>query len=176
MRARDTCGNTTLLVALDAMPSTTIVECLIVAGADVHARDSKGYTTLHHALKNALCAETIQCLINAGADVNEKCFRHETPLMCAVGDGAPGSVQTLIAAGASSHETESEKGASLLCTAIAQQHPSRLESVVREIVDAGADVNKLDIYDSSPLNVELPALQIVVSSTRTIYRGSSLPR
>jgi ankyrin repeat protein len=153
VRARDNCGNTTLLVALDGMLSTTIVKCLIDAGADVHARDSKGFTTLHHAFENALCAETIQCLVNAGADINEKSLRHGVfPLMCAVYGGAPGSVQTLIAAGASPHEAESDNGSSLLCTAIERQHSSCLESVVRELVDAGADVNKLNYYNSSPLS------------------------
>jgi len=69
------------------------IQCLIDAGADVHAQDRNGATPLHRAVRTR-CAAAVQCLLRAGGDTSTKNKSGSTPFHLAVqntGRGGSGS-------------------------------------------------------------------------------------
>lgn len=96
-------GYTCLLTAIesDADESTSIVDELIRANADIHAMGINGWTPLHMAAAYGHL-EKARLLINAGADVNRRreIDASETPLMEAAMMGQPATVRLLLAHGA----------------------------------------------------------------------------
>src|SRR5213593_2408840 len=75
------------------------IQCLIDAGADVHAQDRNGATPLHRAVRTR-CAAAVQCLLRAGGDTSTKNKSGSTPFHLAVqntGRGGTGAAAAIAA-------------------------------------------------------------------------------
>jgi len=78
--------------------STSVVQCLINAGANLHARSKKSNTPLHMA---AICKEplVIHFLLQRGAEVNPVNDHDHTPLWYALQNKQPAAIRALKRAG-----------------------------------------------------------------------------
>lgn len=75
------------------------IQCLIEAGADIHAQDKNGASPLHRAVRTR-CAAAVRCLLDAGCDPALKNKPGSTPFHLAVqntGRGGSGSENAKIA-------------------------------------------------------------------------------
>lgn len=98
--ARDTDGNTPLLVAVKQAQSERIVEALLEAGADVNAVDTQGRSVLMHCVRTVHALEKVVLLCNKGVHLNAQDNEGMTAMHHAVNDENCCVVVSLIAAGA----------------------------------------------------------------------------
>ena len=149
------------------------MEALIEAGADVNMADGEGYTPLHEAVRFGNI-EAARALIEAGANINASAERDGyTPLHeVSRGHEIPGAhiaiadtVLLLVAAGADVNATD-DQGKTVLhrlprayrypgggdLTKSIQEVRADMESALRMLIDAGADVNVRDQDGATPLH------------------------
>jgi ankyrin repeat protein len=159
-------GRTALLVAAMSDPSAAIVKLLLEKGADSKAVDFLKTTPLRAAtLGND--TETIGMLIEAGVDVNAADLPGITPLMMAAGwNGNARAVQMLLAKGANAKAVSrpvmglpAKNGASEFgsLTALLMAAPFGPPDLIRNLLDAGSDVNAKDVRGMTPLMLAVAA-------------------
>lgn len=126
------------------------VEALLARGADVDHANSLGETAIHHAAANADQA-CLAILLDAGADVDEETADGWTALMIAARLGHPDALRLLLARAARSDARTVGGATALILAADGRNEPSRdpsfhsrIETVLRELVEAGADANAAD--------------------------------
>lgn len=112
-----------------------VVEALLAAGADVNAAGQYGYSALHVAARKH-GASVMPTLIRHGANVEQINKAGLTPLREAAANGDVDSVHALIAAGADVNSTDPRGRAPL--------HESSSSKVVQLLLDAGADIRRVD--------------------------------
>lgn len=154
-------GRTPLQVAAYNDGAVETARLLIARGANVNARDKQGGTVLAAAAENNNTAFA-RLLIQHGADVNAADPAGFTPLHFAAGSGRYGGelVRLLLAHGARVNATSSEFGGKVLNGPILLGRFTPLHFAVtasyessKALVDAGADVNALDIRNQPPLSL-----------------------
>lgn len=121
---------------------------LIAAGADVNARITlNNYTPLHLAAERGH-TELISVLAAAGANPNFKTKEGHVPLHFAAYRGAVDAVSALINAGAEVNISNTE-GAYPLHSAT--NHKKHAVSIMKMLIDAGADINACDASKTPPM-------------------------
>ncbi|RYG43311.1 hypothetical protein EON68_00610 [archaeon] len=127
---------------------TAAVGALIEAHADVNAKCKQGYTPLHDAAWQGR-VDAVKALLSACADPRVKAIDGRSALHCAAQRGHVGVLELLLPlctpSDISAHDRD---GWTPLHKAAQEGHAA----VVRMLVSAGADVNAVHIYSSSPLH------------------------
>ena len=179
----------------------TTTELLIDAGAHLNVRDRRGCTPLFRA---ALCGhiDIVDCLVEQGATLNKTTCDGWTALsMCVVAGRLP-MVKCLLSHGASV-EVRNRLQQTVVQTAVARLAPynrnalaaageterCRWQSdavtspaILRELLDAGADVNVTDAHQTSPFQITVEdgdtrlACMLVAAGTNLQRDGVSLLR
>ena len=121
-----------------------MVTFLIAHGADVHAMDDNGDTALLRIRGGSV--PIAQALIEAGSDVNAKGHLGFTPLMSASISSYHDLVALYLAHGARVDETDDEGS-----TAMHKAAQGGCEICCQLLLDAGADINKLDNLGYAPI-------------------------
>jgi ankyrin repeat protein len=114
----------------------------------VNARDTAGRTPLHLAILGGH-ADGVRMLADAGADLNAKDLQTQTPLAMAGVRGQEEVVALLIAKGADL-EAQNDYGWTALVEAVREMGGIR---VIRQLVEAGADINSKDKAGSDALEL-----------------------
>ena len=151
----DSSDQTPLHRAFD--PAT--VKLLIDAGANVKAKDKCSWTPLHN-VKNIECA---RLFLNAGADPDARSWENLSPL------GHVGSVEIaklLVEAGADVHL---RRRRSLL-------HQCRKAEVAKFFIDAGVEVNCLDQFGQTPLDIAQAQGNALVVNVLLAHGGKNGPK
>jgi ankyrin repeat protein len=126
-----------------------IAQALLAAGAKVDGANYAGYTALHGAAYEG-GADVVRVLLQAGASVGAKTSDGETPLHDAATGCRQEAVRLLLSAGADVHAQGVLKRTPLYNAVAAD--PGKCAPVVRELIDAGADVNAIEeIPGNTPL-------------------------
>lgn len=135
-----TSRNITPLMAAAEKGNASIIQVLIKeGGADPNIKDKDGWTALMFAVSGKW-DESIKILIELGADVNTKeQISGRTALIAASGTRSSYIVEALIRAGANVNAQDNE-GHTPLISAAARQDGLNRPSVVKILLDAGADV------------------------------------
>jgi ankyrin repeat protein len=129
-----------------------VVRELLKAGADVEKGDTNGLTPLMGAAHSGHLG-VVRELLEAGADVEKEDGHGHKPLHFAAGGGAGevggglGVTQELLKIGA----VDVDAGDNTGCTALMSAAHSGHLGVVRELLKAGADVNKENAMGATPL-------------------------
>jgi len=123
---------------------TPMVRKLLEAGADVNFRFDSGFSPLLLAAYSG-AHDVIKILIEAGADVNVAAALEEdspcwSPLMMAVGRGDVEMFNLLMASGADVNY-QNGHGETALTRALDFPYMDSAESIVKALIQAGADVN-----------------------------------
>lgn len=157
--------STPLLIA-SANGHDLVVEVLLRNNAKIAIKDARDATALHHAAQRGY-TEIAKKLLHAGSDVNARDKLGWTPLMKACYFCNPDIILTLLEAGADI-DAETEQGRTALhelCRSPPRSHSSSAsfinnsefdnEATLAEIacmlIEAGADVNKIDHDHFTPL-------------------------
>lgn len=142
---------------------------LLDAGADADATNQLGVTPLSLACESG-DAGMVQRLIEAGADPAFTPPERPPALLTCARSGAADAVAQLIGQGADVNAREPQRGQTALMWAIAQRH----RTVVKVLVDAGADIHARSQIKSRFVNIGDPNdhLNIVVG---TVEEGGSTP-
>ncbi len=119
-------------------------------GFNVNDQDQNERTLIHCAASNGHL-QIVKILINAGADLEVKDRNDATTLHYAVRFGFLDIVQYLLAEGASV-QSQSMEGDTPLHNAV---EFIEYKDIVKVLIDAGSDVNALDLHQSSPLDLAL---------------------
>jgi len=125
---------------------TELVEDYINSGGAIDARTSKGQTPLLLAASGGH-TETMKILIENGADVNEEAAAELTPLMGASISDNIDSVKLLLDNGARVNET------CALGTALHFACRVNNSSIIKVLVESGADLNISDKNGKTPLDL-----------------------
>ncbi len=157
VNAKSKQGRTPVMIAARCDGNSAIVSMLLSKGADPNVSDSLGVTALHQAA-HAGDVESIRLLIGKGADVNALDKKGDSALMGAAGSGSVGAVRLLLSKGArvnvarTSYQINKHGQLALVkLTALMVAAPYGSPELVKELVDAGADVNARDSRDMTPL-------------------------
>jgi ankyrin repeat protein len=136
-----------------------IVEFLLQSGADPNLKDNHGKTPIYSLLSNNANEQRLQCLdllLNAGADLHSQDDQSEDPLFRAAQMHSPEYVSQLIAAGAPLTQKEAKAGWTPLHYACADDEKKHgVLSVIRMLLEAGADPTVKDVYGRTPLDLAL---------------------
>ena len=123
---------------------------MLARGADVDHANSLGETAIHHAVPNADHA-CLLTLLDAGADVDEETSDGWTALMIAARLGHPDALHLLLSRGARCDARTVGGATALILAADGRSEPTRdpsfhgrIEAVLRQLVQAGADPNAAD--------------------------------
>lgn len=121
---------------------------LIAAGANVNARITlNNYTPLHLAAERGH-TELISVLAAAGAKPNLKTKEGHVPLHFAAYRGAVEAVSVLINAGA---EVNTPNAEGVYPLHSATNHKQHAASIMKMLIDAGADINACDVSKTPPM-------------------------
>ncbi|XP_011500897.1 PREDICTED: LOW QUALITY PROTEIN: serine/threonine-protein phosphatase 6 regulatory ankyrin repeat subunit B-like [Ceratosolen solmsi marchali] len=133
-----------------------LIGCLIQAGADVNAANCLGQSPLHLAVSSQN-EKSVELLVSAGADINVTDHNLNTPLHIAVDAGLYDIVRILVEGGADINGMQSDHrhvdrvtftNFSILSLAAR----TRNEPIVKILLDAGADVTKVNVDGTTPLH------------------------
>lgn len=128
-------GSTALLWAAH-WNDLTAANLLLQAGADANAANDFHMTPLSQACTNGSAA-LVELLLKSGANPNTAIATGETPLMTCAKTGNAEAVRALIAHDAAVNAKEPLQNQTALMWAAAERHAN----VVKELVDAHADLN-----------------------------------
>ncbi|CAG5125470.1 unnamed protein product [Candidula unifasciata] len=156
--ARDSSGNTSLHLACK-QANIPVVELLIENGATVNLGDRNGETPLVVACYS-FSTDLVNVLLKAGSDPN---VLGGCPVQVAVGYSSPALLNLLIAAGA--HLT----GRGYLSLACVYGH----FSIIKTLLESGADVNELNFMNMTPLHSALYAPQSSTNIARLLLRSGA---
>ncbi len=132
------------------------VELLIRYKSDIEARDHWGRTPLHAATTgNFDASDSVLVLLQAGAKIDVADDRGKTPLYHALRRKHDESVRILIEKGANIHVTVDEGKSPLHCVAEDFLLAKGFVRLVRALLHRGADVNAVDKYQRTPLDIML---------------------
>ncbi|KAJ5677657.1 uncharacterized protein N7477_003290 [Penicillium maclennaniae] len=161
---RDLHGKTTLMQAAEHASKET-VQMLLDMGADPHLKQNDGSNALFAALLNKDKAQSIaitRLLLDCGVDVRLTDNRQRTPLLYALCHSGshlcPENMEALVKCGTNISAQDGEERSALHYIA-KQAKPA----VVKWACDVGADVNRCDNLDETPL---FWALQSPVHSSK----------
>ncbi|CAF0730976.1 unnamed protein product [Didymodactylos carnosus] len=149
--------STPLLIA-SANGHDLVVEILLRNNAKIEVKDSRDASPLHHAAQRGY-TEIAKKLIKAGSEINARDKLGWTPLMKACYWAHPDIILTLLEAG-TDIDAQTEQGRTALhelCRSPPPPFPSSvdIEPMLAEIccmlIEAGADVNKIDNDQFTPL-------------------------
>ncbi|MCB1933888.1 MAG: ankyrin repeat domain-containing protein [Candidatus Accumulibacter sp.] len=142
-------GSSALLCAA-GRGDAAAAQALLARGADVDHANSLGETAIHHAVPNADHA-CLLTLLDAGADVDEETSDGWTALMIAARLGHPDALHLLLSRGARCDARTVGGATALILAADGRSEPTRdpsfhgrIEAVLRQLVQAGADPNAAD--------------------------------
>ena len=141
-------GSTALHRALEKEINPQIAVHLIRAGANVNAEDDEKDTPLHYAV-NMGNVDLVKALLKAGADPDAENSKRMNALMIAVVKDDVKMIQILVSAGAAIKIPKSSKVYSALHAAAS--HANNPETL-RQLLQAGADVNGTDEVRNTPLH------------------------
>ena len=139
---------------------TEMVRLLLKKGADPMLKDMGVFTAFLNAFSDP-DQERVRVLLDAGSDVNAaNTFAgavkngpinlvHMTPLFLAGPDAPPATIKVLLSAGAHPDEADQRKLTPLM-SAILTDDPK--PACIRQLIDAGADVNAKDVNGESVLD------------------------
>ena len=131
-------GGATPLMHAAAVGSLETVRLLLDAGANVNAKSYAGATALMWA---ASMPAKVRLLVERGADVNAVSEAGHSPLqLAAMSDNSADTVRFLLGRGANPKLVDQLKQTTLLAAAMGND----IESI-KQLVDAGVDVNAADI-------------------------------
>ncbi len=148
------------LMRASASGDSDMVQLLLARGADAKLANKAGFTALQNAT-SVPDSERLQMLLRAGADPNSFntfagqvkngpiALRHLTPLMTAAAFSDAQTIDCLLKAGAHVNESDSRKMTPLMLS-IATDHAN--PATVRRLINAGADLQAIDIYGDSALD------------------------
>lgn len=120
-------------------------------GISVDIQDSEGATPLYLAAKYHVAA-AVNILIGAGADVNLTTTWGYTALTAAASGTSPSIIKELLAAGADPQATvERSKETALHLVVLSGLTEEQCMDVCEHLMNAGADVNALDMDEKSPI-------------------------
>jgi len=145
INSRDNNGMTALHFAVSYQRTEAAV-LLIGKGADPNVGNNNGLTPIHYAAVREL-PDLIDRLASAGGDINVQARSGDTPLFYATGRGNMEASNRLLELGANT-ELANEYGRTPLLN-VARE--SGNVDMARLLVQHGADVNALDIFDDSPI-------------------------
>jgi ankyrin repeat protein len=173
INARSQMGRTPLIVASATHGASDVVRLLLEKGADVQAADASGLTPLISAAA-ANDTTTAKLLLERGANVvvEANVPQPSTPLMAAAHNGNLELTRLFLARKApvnvKSGAPGTVKNGPLAFSAFTALHAASLSGnpdVAKALVDAGANVNAVDIRGLTPLvwaiSTDRPNLQIV---------------
>lgn len=123
---------------------------VIIALIEYNAKAEESPTLLHTALahEHSVTVEKIRVLLEAGAPVNTRNQQNETPLEIAFQFNADINVITeMVAHKASAYQTPT------LLHKVIEHHKENTLQKIKLLIDADADVNALDEYGRTPLEV-----------------------
>ncbi len=154
-------GRTPLMTAVYYDNNEAVVQLLIDKGADILARDKFGASVLEIAAGGKSNAGVAKLLLEKGADVNTKDIGGFTPLLVAagVGNGNGEMVKLLIEHGAdvkvkTLKPVDRLKNGFIALGLITALHEAASQGnyeAALALINAGADVNALDVRKFSPL-------------------------
>lgn len=170
----------TPLMSAASKPDSAIAGLLLAAGANTTAKDRLGRNVLQHC--SAMLDETVmKSFIDAGADINNRDTWQRAPLLTAMTERNAPLIKLLLNAGADPN-VKDDQGSSPLYIAMQQrlfdqidlllkkgadpnikdrwsEQPMLsyacvlgLESVVKKLIDGGADINAVDRDGRTPLH------------------------
>ena len=130
------------------LKSLGLVRVLLGAGVDVNEFSLPSEPPLIYAITNRdrfsetihhVSIELVRILLNAGADVNPDV--HLSPLCIAAGEANVELVSLLITVGADPNGSNSSGESPLMCTLESRGHITDINSIARQLLQAGADVH-----------------------------------
>ena len=127
--------------------NTETIIGIIDSGADVNAYSPNGYTAITSAASFGH-TDCVRQLLKGGADIDQPDGEGETALMKAVLRGRLGTVVLLLKNRADLNKTDMRGSTALLLACSDRQENS---VIVRELIEAGADVNIPDSKGITPL-------------------------
>ena len=146
-RAANTDGATPLHVAA-GLGRAEAAAALLEAGADPQAVDADGAAPLHHAAQGGH-SDCAQLLLSAGAAADPRDDAELTPLHCAAAAGHAAACRCLLRAEPRTMELHDGTLDTPVAAAVRNGHCS----VVDEFLAAGLDVNGLDAFGTSLLQL-----------------------
>lgn len=149
LEARDASGATPLLIATHAN-DIAIATLLIEAGADVNAKDDIQDSAYLYAGARGL-NEILLLTLDHGADLRSTNRFGGTALIPACERGHVETVRILIAAGVEVDHVNRLGWTGLLEAIILSDGGPAHQQIVRQLIDAGADVNLADFEGVTPL-------------------------
>jgi len=173
VNARSQMGRTPLIVASSTHGASAVVRLLLEKGADIQAGDTLGLTSLISAAA-ANDTTSVKLLLERGANVvvEANIPQPSTPLMAAAHNGNLELTRLFLARKApvnvKSGAPGTVKNGPLGFSAFTALHTASLSGnpdVVKALLDAGADVNTVDIRGFTPLvwaiSTDRPNMRIV---------------
>jgi ankyrin repeat protein len=132
------------IVRLEGETMTPLLEQLLAAGADINHQNRHGQTPLIRAAYSSMVRDAVgTVLLEHGADPNRQDYRGDTILHILAADSrrsdSSGLIRRLLSRGARL-DIRNSKHQTPLMTAVERKHVS----VVRTLIEAGADVNIRD--------------------------------
>jgi ankyrin repeat protein len=136
--------------------TTNLVAFFISSGADVNALSSSGFTPLQAATSRwgSGNIDTVELLLSHGANPNASLPEFQAPLSKMFGPGGTLDLvllKVLLAHGADPN-IENEKGETVLFDLPLHYPHKDLNEAIKELVDAGADVNHISNNGDTPLH------------------------
>lgn len=176
--AQDSMGKTPMLIMTPSDTRSEIYTMLLKAGSNPNAKDLYGDTPLHIATLTGMSVSTLEQLVKAGADIDERNKKGVTPLSVSVENKWTEHIAFYASCGADIHAEDIEgntpltramdNGLDILSKVINRNNCSLRDSygntplhiaiqrnadstLIKYILDCGADVNARNRYGDSPL-------------------------
>ncbi len=147
VNAADSGNNETALMYAARRGNIPLVHILLDAKAQVNAKDAVGDTALHFAARRGRI-EVMELLLAAGADPTAQDSRFlGTPLHHAAIGGQPDAVRCLLKHGCPANLRDENGDTPLHLAVIGRSNDVIIASVIKALLDAGADINEPDSTD-----------------------------